>query len=50
LYTSNVLVNSLAPGGKELHKLGLYSISTAAPLNISFLLSVLIAVGVADLV
>jgi hypothetical protein len=42
LYTSNALVNSLAPGGKALHKLGLYSMSTEAPLNISFLLSDLI--------
>ncbi|MEI8007948.1 MAG: hypothetical protein WCI00_00425 [bacterium] len=43
LYTSNALVNSLAPGGNALHKLGLYSINTEAPLNISFLLSALIA-------
>jgi hypothetical protein len=39
LYTSNTLVNSVAPGGNALHKLGLYSMSNAAPLKISFLLS-----------
>ncbi|MEI6672254.1 MAG: hypothetical protein WCL02_02595 [bacterium] len=36
------MVNSLAPGGNALHKLGLYSIRTDAPLKISFLLSALI--------
>lgn len=39
LYTSNALVNSLAPGGRADQRLGLYSIRTEAPLNISFLLS-----------
>ncbi|MEI6774047.1 MAG: hypothetical protein WCL18_04535 [bacterium] len=37
------MVNSLAPGGNAFHRLGLYSISTEAPLNISFLLSALMA-------
>jgi hypothetical protein len=42
LYISSALVNSLAPGGNALHRLGLYSISTEAPLKISFLLFALI--------
>ena len=39
------MVKSLAPGGNALHRLGLYSISNEAPLNISFLLSVILAVS-----
>ena len=48
LYTSNALVNSLAPGGSAFHNEGLYSINTAAPSKISFLLCILSAFSLLD--
>gem|GEM_PF-3234826 len=50
LYTSNTCVNSFIPGGRLCRSAGLYSMSTAAPSNILFLLSALLPASLVEVI